>query len=103
MGNSCVKLLVGTFANGDPRHETQHWENLKIAHMREDQPVAQKPQRGRKPLNPKAPPFQPKVHSKPVDITPEKKETRTRTNDVPQKTEARTEKNDVPSRGGGGS
>ena len=65
MGSSCVKLRVGSTAKGEPRFETQHWENLKPAHMRPEQEVAQRPTRGRKPLNPEAETFKPTEETKP--------------------------------------
>ena len=60
IGTSCVQIRVGSYANGEPRHEIQHWHNLKAAHMKEGAEVAQKPALGRKPLNPAAPQFLPR-------------------------------------------
>ena len=54
LGTSCVKLRVGSFANGDPRYEVQHWHNLKPAVMAEDTRTAERAALGCKPLNHKA-------------------------------------------------
>ena len=55
--DSCVKIRVGSFANGDPRFELQHWNNLKPAVMKDGQSEASRVPLGRKPLNPKAKDF----------------------------------------------
>ena len=47
LGDSCLKLRVGTLVNGTPRYEVQHWTRCKPAHG--DITPAQRPQRGRKP------------------------------------------------------
>ena len=60
IGQSCIKIHVGTSANGTPRVETHHWENCKPVPFTEGQTEGQKATRGRKPLDPKAVPFKPK-------------------------------------------
>ena len=65
-----MKVMVGTTAKGEPRYETQHWENVKVAHMREEAETATRTKRGRKPLNPEARPFVPKSPSKQKDMVP---------------------------------
>ena len=59
VGKSCIRLRVGSFANGEPRYELQHWENCRPAHLAEGSTPAEKPKAGRKPLNHKAPEFLP--------------------------------------------
>ena len=59
VSNSCVKLRVGSYVDGRPRFEIQHWENLKPAVLEDNQAPAERPQPGRKPLNPRAEPFVP--------------------------------------------
>ena len=80
LDTSCVEIRVGSFANGSPRLEVQHWQNLKPAVVKEGQEPATRVARGRKPaavrptsgtppeeipentspgLNPEAPEFEP--------------------------------------------
>ena len=35
VGSSCIKVKLGTFADGQPRIETQHWSNCKPAVLAE--------------------------------------------------------------------
>ena len=48
LGKSCIKIHVGSYADGTPRHEVQHWENAKPAVLQDDQPEAERPKLGRK-------------------------------------------------------
>ena len=59
VGDSCLKLRVGSYASGEPRYELQHWENCKPAVMSDDTPTAVRQKLGRKALNPRAAPFKP--------------------------------------------
>ena len=58
IGKSCLKVMVGHWSNGKPRHELTHWNNCFPA-----PPDAsfdgQKAKRGRKKLNANAPSFIP--------------------------------------------
>ena len=48
-GDSTLKIRVGTYANGQPRHELVHWQNCKIPNF-EDEPITvDRPALGRKP------------------------------------------------------
>ena len=60
IGKSVLKIKVGNWANGSPRHEITHWNNAWPAPP-SDEPLvlAEKPRRGRKPLNANAPSFHP--------------------------------------------
>ena len=58
LGDSCLRLRVGSYASGEPRFEIQHWSNCRPAHMSCDTPSASRPKPGRK-LNAKAPDFEP--------------------------------------------
>ena len=49
LDTSCVEIRVGSFANGSPRLEVQHWQNLKPAVVKEGQEPATRVARGRKP------------------------------------------------------
>jgi len=49
LGDTCVKLRVGSFADGRPRYEVQHWDNLKPAVTTEATPMGHRPTLGRKP------------------------------------------------------
>ena len=60
VSNSCIKIRVGSYANGDPKYEIQHWANCKPAHLAPNTTEAARPKVGRK-LNPKAKPFKPAV------------------------------------------
>ena len=59
VGKSTLIINAGNWANGKPRHETQHWNNC-IPYTA-DSPVenAVKAKRGRKPLNHLAQKFEP--------------------------------------------
>ena len=48
MGSSCVKVRVGSYANGKPRLEVQHWSNCKPAVLAQGAQEGQKVARGRK-------------------------------------------------------
>ena len=60
IGNSCLKLRVGNWANGQPRHELAHWNNCIPYPLDAPLVEAAKAKRGRKPLNANAPVFMPK-------------------------------------------
>jgi transposase InsO family protein len=101
-GTSCVQIRVGSYANGEPRFETQHWSNLKIAHRSEGEEDAVRKKLGRK-LNPKAPEFKPgidtseKVMPDPVtiekpDMGARKDETCTRSDNSAQTVSARPQR-----------
>ena len=49
VGRSCIRVQVGTYADGTPRVETHHWENAKPAVLAENQEPATKKKLGRKP------------------------------------------------------
>ena len=49
VGKSCIKVQVGLFADGTPRVETHHWENVKPAVLTDNQQPATKKKLGRKP------------------------------------------------------
>ena len=57
IGNSCLKIHVGNWSNGTPRHELAHWNNCFPAPLGADITPGVKPKRGRKPLNANAPEF----------------------------------------------
>ena len=48
IGNSCLKLRVGNWANGQPRHELAHWNNCFPVPLDCPIPEAVKAKRGRK-------------------------------------------------------
>ena len=48
-GKSCLKLRVGSYANGDPKYEIQHWANCRPAVFSGDPQEAQRVLPGRKP------------------------------------------------------
>ena len=48
VGESCVRLRVGSKANGEPRFQLHHWNNLKPAVVSEGDPVVEKARPGRK-------------------------------------------------------
>ena len=49
VGTSCLKLHVGSYADGSPRTELQHWENCTPAYIAKDSEMASRPTLGRKP------------------------------------------------------
>ena len=49
LGNSCLKLHVGSYADGSPRTEIQHWENCTPAFSAKESEMASRPALGRKP------------------------------------------------------
>ena len=49
VGDHCLRVRAGYFANGNPRFELHHWNNVKIGHSRPDQQEYQRPALGRKP------------------------------------------------------
>ena len=59
IGKSCLKVRVGNWANGQPRHELTHWNNAYPVPVDADIPAAEKVRRGRKPLDANAPTFLP--------------------------------------------
>ena len=48
-GKSCIKVRVGSFANGEPKFEVQHWANCRPAVFRGDVQETQRALPGRKP------------------------------------------------------
>ena len=54
LSNSCLKVKVGLYANGDPKFEMQHLSNCKAVALGTDTTPAQRPLVGRKKLNPEA-------------------------------------------------
>ena len=56
---SCIKIKVGSFANGLPRIEMHHWANCKPVPSVEAEKEAVKVNKGRKQLNPQAKAFTP--------------------------------------------
>ena len=59
LGDTCIKVRVGTTAGGEPRFEVQHWNNVKPAHVHQGATTAERPLPGRKKLSPTAKPFIP--------------------------------------------
>ena len=59
LGTSCIRIRVGSYANGDPRYEVQHWSNCRPAAIEQNTGPATRPSRGRPPLNPAAKEFAP--------------------------------------------
>ena len=59
IGNSCLKIKVGNWANGAPRHELTHWNNCHPLPLTTDWEEAHKAKRGRPALNANAPSFKP--------------------------------------------
>merc|ERR1712015_4572 len=49
VSNSCVRIRVGSFANGEPKYELHHWNNLKPAVLRNDTKLAERTRPGRAP------------------------------------------------------
>ena len=49
LGTSCLKVRVGSYTNGEPRHDTVHWHNCKPAHFLDEPTEAERPKLGRKP------------------------------------------------------
>ena len=49
IGDSCLKLRVGYFANGEPRHVVAHWNNCKPAVVAPGSPDGQRAPLGRPP------------------------------------------------------
>ena len=49
IGDSCLKLRVGYFANGEPRHVVAHWNNCKPAVVEPGSPDGQRAPLGRPP------------------------------------------------------
>ena len=45
--NTTVKVRVGYTKSGEAREEVHHWENCRIANLRPNQDVAERPKRGR--------------------------------------------------------
>ena len=89
VGQACIRLKVGNFADGRPKYELQHWVNCKPCPPGPNIKEAQRPLPGRKPLNPEAKEFRPAAptgankptqptgvsakenHSAPVDTAPQ--------------------------------
>ena len=49
VGKSCIRIRVGSYADGSPRYELQHWENAKPAVLSPDMEPAERKKLGRKP------------------------------------------------------
>ena len=49
IGDSCLKLRVGYFANGEPRHVVAHWNNCKPAVVAPGSPDGQRAPLGQPP------------------------------------------------------
>ena len=50
-GKSCLKLRVGSYVNGEPKYEVQHWANCRPAVFSRDPQEAKRTLPGRKPQN----------------------------------------------------
>ena len=48
-GKSCIKVKVGSYVNGEPKYEVQHWANCRPAVFSGDPQEAQRVLPGRKP------------------------------------------------------
>ena len=57
LGQSCLLIRAGSWSDGQPRFETVHWNNCWPAPP--EIPLSTRAKRGRKPLNPQAPTFNP--------------------------------------------
>ena len=64
-----VRLRVGSYVSGEPRHLTYHWSACKPAHMRPEAVVGERPRLGRRP---KASPDPPST-LRPVALPPQNK------------------------------
>ena len=49
VGGSCIRVRVGSYADGRPRMELHHWANAKPAILAPETPVAERVALGRKP------------------------------------------------------
>ena len=47
LGDSCLQVQVGLFADGTPRYDTVHWNNAQPAVMRAGTKSANRPKLGR--------------------------------------------------------
>ena len=52
LGTTCIRIRVGSTAKGEPRFETQHWNNCKPAAVTQDTPEGVRDRPGRKPGGP---------------------------------------------------
>ena len=48
VGGTCLKIRVGSTAQGQPRYETHHWNNMKPAVIQESTEIQERPNPGRK-------------------------------------------------------
>ena len=48
VGDTCLKIRLGSMAQGEPRFETHHWNNMKPAVVQESTNVQERPNPGRK-------------------------------------------------------
>ena len=48
VGDTCLKIRVGSTAQGDPRFEVHHWNNMKPAIIQETPDLQERPNPGRK-------------------------------------------------------
>ena len=48
VGNACLKIRVGSTAQGEPRYKTHHWNNMKPAVVQESTEIQERPNPGRK-------------------------------------------------------
>ena len=65
LGDSCIRIRVGSTAKGEPKYEVQHWTNCRPAITTGDTEEASRPLPGRK-LNPQARPFLPQTTGPPT-------------------------------------
>ena len=49
IGKSCIRVRVGSFADGRPRYETHHWQNAKPAMLAPEDKLGERKPLGRKP------------------------------------------------------
>ena len=75
---SQVKVRVGSYANGTPRHLTVHWSSCKIAHLRSPEVEGARKPRGRpKSDSPSDPEVESKLTAEPTNVNDESKQTST--------------------------
>ena len=70
IGDSCLKIGVGNWASGQPRHELTHWNNCYPVPLSAPLVDGQKAPRGRKQLNVNAVEFQSQMDPFPTTIIP---------------------------------
>ena len=49
-GSTCLVVRVGYLPNGEERTELVHWDNCKVAYFMDEPIEAERPRRGRKPI-----------------------------------------------------